>query len=450
MNPTESKRIQQAFKELIDYDELMNCTRCGFCLPSCPTYAHTNDEVHSPRGRIALMKGVIDGFSEPDDNLKRALDMCLGCRGCEPACPSGVQFGKLLEQSREAIYQNKKESIFVRQTKKFIFRRLFPNKLRLIHATSLIGLYQRTSIRKIAYKTKAIRLLPSSLREMEKALPVMPTKKEMLKRPTHVKTKEKPKARVAFFSGCLMDTVFMKTNDATLKLLQYAGCEVTIPQNQNCCGALHGHSGQMQQAKELAKQNIIAFEKLNVDYIITNAGGCGAYLYDYMHLFKDDYEWKERAAKFSSQIKDVTSILYELKFHQGHLALPPQMITYQDSCHLRNGQQTYEEPRKLLQAIEGVQYVEMPQANSCCGSAGIYNIIEHDMSMKILEAKMENVKRTGAKTVVTSNPGCLLQMNMGIKREGLENELRTVHIVDLLIEAYEYAHRRKKAIDSQT
>lgn len=440
MNTEESKRIQTAFKELIDYDELMNCTRCGFCLPSCPTYVETNDEVHSPRGRIALMKGVVDGLITPDNDVKRSIDLCLGCRACETACPSGVQFGQLLEQSREAIYQNTKEPFIVRNTKKLVFRRLFPNKIRMINMTRLVGFYQRSPLRALAHKTKAINILPSSLREMEKALPEVPTKKEMLQRPSQLEAKKEVRARVAFFSGCLMDTVFMKTNDSTLKLLQYAGCEIVIPQNQNCCGALHGHSGEKQQAKELAKQNMIAFEELNVDYIITNAGGCGAFLNDYHHLFKDDEEWKERAEKFSNKIKDITSILYELEFHKEGLALPQQVITYQDSCHLRNGQNTYVEPRELLQAIDGVQYVEMHEANSCCGSAGIYNIIEHEMSMKILDKKMDNVKATDAKTIVTSNPGCLLQMNLGINREGLAEQLKSVHIVDLLIEAYEYAH----------
>src|SRR5690625_2008890 len=417
----------------------MNCTRCGFCLPSCPTYIETDeDELHSPRGRIALMKGVVDGVIEPNEKVKHSIDMCLGCRACEPVCPSGVQFGNLLEQARDAIYENHKQSIVEKTIRKIAFKHLFPHHNRIISTTSLIGLYQRSGLQKFLHKTKMMNILPENMRAMEKVLPNVPRKKEMKARPHLVKAISPHKKRVAFFSGCLMDTMFMESNDATIKLLQYAGCEVIIPKTQNCCGALNGHSGEGKTAKMMAQANIEAFEKENIDYIITNAGGCGAYLQNYEQLFQDNDEWKERAIHFSKKIKDITTILVELDFHKQPLSLPEQMVTYQDSCHLRNGQQTFVEPRKLLQSIHGVSYVEMKDAHRCCGSAGIYNLIQSEMSMQILDYKMMQVNHSNAKTIVTSNPGCFLQMKLGVEREKLHEEIKVVYLVDLLLQAYEH------------
>jgi glycolate oxidase iron-sulfur subunit len=258
----------------------------------------------------------------------------------------------------------------------------------------------------------------------------------MKNRPSYLPAIAEKVYRVAFFSGCLMDTMFLKSNDATMKLLQKAGCEVVIPQNQTCCGALHGHSGEKDAAKDLAKRNIRAFEDLNVDFIITNAGGCGAFLVDYDHLLKDDPVWKDRAKDFKEKIKDISEILAAVDFHKKiPLKLPAQVITYQDSCHLRNGMKTAAAPRRLLQAIQGAEYKEMKDADRCCGSAGIYNIVESKMSMVMLDAKMIEAKATHATTIVTANPGCLLQMQLGIEREGLSSTMRAVHIVDLLVEA---------------
>ena len=439
----EKERIQQAFKETIDYDELMNCTRCGFCLPSCPTYIETKeDEVHSPRGRIALMKGVVDGVIEPSDEVKRSIDMCLGCRACEPVCPSGVQFGHLLEQARDAIYQTNDQPTLTKVTRGLAFNHLFPHQKRMVHLTSLLSLYQRSGMQQFVRKTKLINVVPKNLRAMEKVLPEVPKRKQLKQRPQHLQSASVRKKKVAFFSGCLMDTMFMNTNDATLKLLQYAGCDIVIPKTQNCCGALHGHSGERNKAKEMAMKNIIAFETEQVDYIITNSGGCGAFLYDYEYLFKDDIEWEERAANFAAKIKDISTVLIELEFDKAPLQLNNQIVTYQDSCHLKNGQKTFMEPRRLIEAMDGVDYVEMQDASRCCGSAGIYNIVESEMSMQILDYKMEQAKKTKATTIVTANPGCLLQMKLGIEREGLSDRVRAVHIVDLLLEAYETANEK--------
>lgn len=431
----DKNKLQQAFKNTIDYDELLNCTRCGFCLPSCPTYTQTGeDEVHSPRGRIALMKGVIDGIIEPNEEVLHSIDLCLGCRACESACPSGVKFGQLLEQAREAINQTQEFSLVNRLTRKVIFKGVFPHQTRLINVAGLTRLYQKSGLQYIMRKSGIINFLPDGLSAMESILPNIPKRKQMLHRPNQLPAISEQIKKVAFFSGCLMDTLFLSTNDATIKLLQLMGCEVIIPQTQNCCGALHAHSGERNQAKEMAKKNIIAFEKGKVDYIITNAGGCGAFLYDYTSLFKGDNEWEERALNFSEKIKDISSILLDMNFDKMNLHADEQVITYQDSCHLKNGQNIANEPRTLIKSVEGVTFIEMPDADQCCGSAGIYNIVEHEMSMKILDNKMEQTKKTQPNTIVTSNPGCFMQMKLGVKREGLEKEIRVMHLADFLLE----------------
>lgn len=438
------EKIQKDFQERMDRNELENCMRCGFCLPACPTYIQSGyDETQSPRGRIALMKGIVDGEIEPDEDIEQTLNECLGCRACEPACPAGVNYGHLLEEARDIFNQHKKHSLPERMIRKTIFGGLFPHQNRMQNMTSLLGMYQRSGLQKVTRKIGFMKLFPEAMETMEKVLPDVQTRKEMRERPSYYENDKIPKAIVAFFKGCLMDTMFMETNKMTIDLLQKVGCDIAVPDMQNCCGALHGHSGEKEKAKELAKENIAAFEEVNADFIITNAGGCGAFLYDYDHLLKDDIEWAKRAKNFVAKIKDITSILVELDFHKISLQLPEQVITYQDSCHLRNVQKTFEEPRILLQSIEGVQYQEMNQADRCCGSAGIYNIVHSELSMKHLDYKMAQVKDTTATTIVTTNPGCLLQMKLGIEREGLSDEMRAVHIVELLSEALNHSENKE-------
>jgi glycolate oxidase iron-sulfur subunit len=433
----EQQVIQSQFQERMNQDELLNCMRCGFCLPTCPTYIESGfKETHSPRGRIALMKAVVDGIIEPDEEVERSLELCLGCRACEPVCPSGVKYGHLLEEARDIIHQNKKHSLPARLVRKTVLDGLFPHQNRMRMAMGLLGFYQRSGLQTVTRKTGMMKLFPDHLATMERVLPSVPTMKEMKDRPEFVEAEGPKTKKVAFFSGCLMDTMFLETNNGTLKLLQLAGCEIVIPKNQACCGALHGHSGEKDSAKDLAKRNIQAFEDQEVDFIITNAGGCGAFLVDYDHLLKDEHVWNERAKAFTEKIMDISEILYSLDFHKKKsLELPYQVITYQDSCHLRNVMKTVSAPRALLQAIKGIDYREMKDADRCCGSAGIYNIVESEMSMQILDNKMIQTKETHATTIVTANPGCLLQMKLGIEREKLSDKVRAVHIVDVLLEA---------------
>ncbi|MFB7140408.1 (Fe-S)-binding protein [Gottfriedia sp. NPDC056225] len=436
----EQQAIGQQFKERMNEDELLNCMRCGFCLPSCPTYIESGQkESHSPRGRIALMKAVTDGLIEPDEDVERTLELCLGCRACEPVCPSGVKYGHLLEEARDIIAQHKKHSLPARAIRKVVFKELFPHQKRMRLAVGLLGLYQRTGLQVVARKAGIMKLIPNNLSAMEKVLPKVPTMKQMKSRPDYLPPLKEKVKKVAFFSGCLMDTMFLDTNNATMKLLQLAGCEIVIPKNQACCGALHGHSGEKSIAKDMARKNIEAFENLGVDYIITNAGGCGGFLIDYDHLLKDDPIWKDRAFSFKNKLKDISEILVEVEFHKKvKLSLPEQIITYQDSCHLRNVMRTASAPRTLLKSIQNVYYHEMKDADRCCGSAGIYNIVESEMSMQILDYKMKQATKTQATSIVTANPGCLLQMKLGVDREKQSDRVEVVHIVDILLKAAEY------------
>ncbi|WP_025093165.1 (Fe-S)-binding protein [Bacillus safensis] len=430
--------IQQAFQQQMDEKELLNCMRCGFCLPSCPTYIESGQqETHSPRGRIALMKAVRDGVIEPDEDVEHSLNLCLGCRACEPVCPSGVKYGRLLEDARDIIQQHKKQSIPVKLVRRVVFKGLFPSQSRMRKAAGLLRFYQTSGLQTAARKTGMLKVLPPHLRLMEQALPKVPRQRKS--RLTEYKAAGPARKRVAFFTGCLMDTVFSSTNEATIQLLQLAGCDVIVPPIQTCCGALHGHSGEKEQAKQLAKRNIEAFEEIDADAIVMNAGGCGAFLSDYDHLLCDDPDFQKRSEAFSKKIMDISDILVELEFHRRMpLALPEQVITYQDSCHLRNGMGVQHAPRVLMKAIQGVSFKEMKDSGRCCGSAGIYNILQPKMSMQILDHKMTEATQTKAAAIVTSNPGCQLQMAAGIKRSGHSPSMRAVHLADLLLEAVLY------------
>ena len=440
----EQEAMQKQFKEQMNYDDLANCMRCGFCLPTCPTYQDSGGkESHSPRGRIALMKAVVDGLIEPDEDFEKTMNMCLGCRACEAVCPSGVNFSHLLEDARDVIVQSKKFSLPVRVLRKVVFDNLFPKQHYMRGFMNLARFYQRSGLRPIARGIGIFKLFPDTVATIERVMPEIVSRKEMLSRPYKLPAIGTQKKRVAFFTGCLMDTMFFETNRSTITLLQHAGCEIVIPNSQACCGALHGHYGEKTNAADMARKNVDAFDDLDVDYIVTNAGGCGAFLIEYGHVLHHDPKYAKRAEEFVSKLKDISEILVSLDFHKNNeLRLPYQVITYQDSCHLRNVMKASAFPRVLLKEIKGVDYHEMVDADRCCGSAGIYNIIHSEVSMKFLDYKMDRVRDTQATTIVTSNPGCLLQMQMGIEREGLSKTSRGVHIVDLLLEAFEFNKKK--------
>jgi glycolate oxidase iron-sulfur subunit len=419
--------------EQLDFAEISNCMRCGFCLPACPTYQQTGLEIASPRGRIAMMKAVAKGELDVTDAFADAMYLCLGCRACESACPAGVKYGRLVEGAREVVETVKRRSVKVRLARRLTMNALFPSAKRMTRIGNLVSLMQRTHLDTAAQKLGMMKLLPKSLAEMQKALPPVVSAKDRKQRQRVVPAKGKKKLRVGLFTGCVMDAVFFQTNENTARVLSAAGCEVVYVDNQTCCGALHAHSGDKHGALELAKRNIEVFEQSNVDVYVNNAGGCGAALKEYVHWFAHDPEWRERAQRFSDKMKDFNELLDTLQLPD--MKTLPYRVTYQDSCHLAHGQGVRSQPRSLIRKIPGITFVEMPNADSCCGSAGIYNITQFHMSMQILDDKMKHVADTAADVVVTSNPGCLLQMRLGIKRAGLQHKMRVVHIADLLAEA---------------
>ena len=427
------EKMRKAFVTHVDEDRLMDCMRCGFCLPACPTYIHSGlDETQSPRGRIALMKAVRDGVVEWDGSVEEAFDLCLGCRACEPACPAGVQYGTLIEETREAILSVNKQALKEKLVRKGAFDHLFADQRKMKKAVNLVTFYQKSGLQKVARKIGFLELFPPFMKDMERVLPSPPKRKRTVVEKSAVKVK------VAFFTGCLMDTLFQDTNRNTIDILQKLGCEIIIPKMQQCCGALHGHSGEMDKAKRNAQANLEAFEINQIDFIVNNAGGCGSFLSEYDRLFADDPFLFDKATHFAAKQIDISSLFVKLGITEYLENIPPtetlELITYQDSCHLRNVNGVKDEPRNILKAIKDSLFVELPGADLCCGSAGIYNILQPEMATRILESKMKEVKRIQASTIITTNPGCLLQMKVGVEREGLSTTTRAMHLVDFIHE----------------
>lgn len=441
-------KLSETLVSKLDYDQLTNCMRCGFCLPACPTFQTTGLEPESPRGRIALMKAVVDGIMEPDESFREQMNHCLGCRACEPACPADVKYGQLIEQARDALEDHPEHGIAVSALRKWLFRHIFPSRNMLKLMGGLLGWCQKTGLNRFARRLGLLKVLPKHLQEMERVLPEASSKGVLERIGSFVYPAEgDPIGRVGMFSGCIMDVLFAETNVNTVKLLAKAGFEVVIPPAQNCCGALHAHSGEMDLARELARSNIRAFKEANVDVIVSNAGGCGALLVEYDHLLKDDPEFQADAAWFAGRVKDVSQLLLEKgRTLQFRLAAEdgkePEKLTYQDSCHLRNVMKASDAPRTLMQRVKGAEFIEMCGADSCCGSAGIYNVTQPEMAGKILESKMKHADETDAHYLITSNPGCLLQMKLGIEKHQPQVPMKAVHIVD-------YLHERMEDNDKQ-
>lgn len=420
------------------YDAANQCVQCGYCLPACPTYESMGRESQSPRGRINLVKMAAEGKIDIQQDLAESINLCLGCRACEVACPVNVPYGQIYEAAKEVITEQQlneqrknKSALKVRDV---TLNHLFPYQKRLRLLGNVTWLYQKTGLNKLVRKTNVMNKVSKPMTQFEAVQPKLETPFKRYRYGQTFAAKNEKKATVAFFPGCIMDAMMSKINRLTIELLQTAGCEVMIPKQQNCCGALHAHQGLTAEARELAKANIAAFEASGADFYVNNAGGCGAMLREYDHLFKEEPEWKRRAEAFVKKSRDITEILVQL----GPLPFTKQwngIITYQDSCHLRNVQGVVMEPRKLLHSIPGATYMEMEGSDRCCASGGIYNLLHFDESMAILDEKMKKAQQTKAKTIVTTNPGCLLQMRLGVERSGLGNEVEAVHIVEVLAEA---------------
>ncbi len=423
----------QQLQKTINYDKTFDCVQCGYCLPACPTYETMEKETHSPRGRINLVKMVAEGKASVDD-LRDPIEKCLGCMACTTVCPTDVQYGQILEGAKEVIENNEVKSSVQKRTEDFLFGVFFPSKGWMNTLGNFTWFYQKSGLQSFANLTSVSKMAPLHLGHFEQIIPKQPSPRKRAKRTKRYLPKQKASAKVAFFTGCVMDSVFFETNQNTIDLMVRSGLEIVIPEQQTCCGALHAHAGKVQDSVELAKRNIRAFEEEEIDYIVNNAGGCGARLVEYHHLFEEGTKWRERAEEFVSRVKDISQILVGVEGL--HFTNPVEKtITYQPSCHMSNVQGVKSPPLELLKKVPGLELKELERPGFCCGSAGIYNIINYEESMEILDVKMKDVCSVQPESVVTTNPGCLLQMKLGIEREGQSESMEAVHLVDLLLEA---------------
>jgi glycolate oxidase iron-sulfur subunit len=412
--------------------DLDRCVHCGLCLNACPTYRELGVEMDSPRGRIYQMVQVSEG--QPiGDSYREHIDLCLACRGCETACPSGVQYGRLVEAARADIEANTRRPWLTRMLRDFVFRKLLPSPMLLTAAGAMLYVYQVSGLQKVLRVAGVMKLL-GPLGDREALAPSAQIPFFFRRIGQTFPAEGERKYRVAMMAGCIANVSFSRLNEATVRVLQKNGCEVVIPVGQTCCGALHVHAGIRDQARTLARQNIDAvLSHAPFDAVITNAAGCGSTLKEYDELFEHEPEYLEKAQTFKALMKDTTEFLASIELNK-EMHPVEATVTYQDSCHLAHGQKIRNAPRQLLRAIPGLYFKEMPLADICCGSAGIYNVLHTDLSMKILEKKMDNVTLARAEIIATANPGCMLQLEAGVRKWG--HGERVAHVVELLDEAY--------------
>lgn len=409
----------------------LDCIHCGICLSVCPTYLQLGSEVDSPRGRIYLIKAMEEGrISVASPTFEKHMSLCLECRACESACPSGVRFSVMMNDARAAIRSAKEPSLSARLLRRFVFKTMLPSR-RLLHVNfRLLRFYQRSGIQKLLRTSGILKLLPRRMLEMESLLPEVPPAPGY--RLPEVAPSGKTR-RVSFFEGCVMPELFGPVHEATVRVLEHNQVGVCSPSRQTCCGALHLHDGERTLAQDLARRNIEAFEGDGADFIVVNAAGCGAMLKEYGHLLHDDPVYARRAHEFSHRVKDIAEYL-DLIGLDTRLGTLNVKVTYDDPCHLLHGQGIKAAPRNLLKSIPGLQLVELREADRCCGSAGIYNLVHPELSAKILEEKIANIARTGAQIVATGNPGCLMQINQALRARKLS--VQAVHPIELLDQAY--------------
>lgn len=406
--------------EIID-----KCVHCGFCLPVCPTYVLWGQEMDSPRGRIYLMKLAAEGAAEMNATWVSHFDSCLGCMACMPACPSGVDYGKLIEATRAQIERNTLRPAIEKHHRQFLFENLTqPDRLRKLRAPLLV--YQKSGLQALARGLRALKLLPKKWQTMEALLPKLTRRETVAECTPAVGTKRR---RVGLLLGCVQREFFSQVNAATVRVLAAEGCEVVAPKSQTCCGALQVHAGEESAAIELAKKTIDAFEQATVETIVTNAAGCGSNVKEYGHLLRDDPQYAERAKTFSAKCKDISEVLADLEPRAARNPLKLR-VAFHDSCHLQHAQGVRSQPRALLSSIPGLELVEIPEAPICCGSAGIYNLVQPDAANALGDRKAKLISDLHADVVATGNPGCVLQLQSSLARH--HEKAPVVHTIQLL------------------
>jgi glycolate oxidase iron-sulfur subunit len=415
--------------------DVRNCIHCGFCLPSCPTYLATGSELESPRGRLHLIGAVLEGRIEANERVLPHLDLCLQCRACETACPSNVPYGRIMEDARAAIVaqglaQRPRGWTLRMALLRGVIAR--PRVLRAVLAPARAA--ARLGLHRLA-RPLLRRFVPTRAAAIEAQLAAL--RRRPFRRAGVLAQPPTPRARVALLTGCVHGELTPGMHEATLRVLARLGCEVVAPPEQACCGALHAHAGDTEAARALARRNIEAFEAEGVEAVIVNAAGCGAAMKEYGRLLRHDEAWHERAERFAATVRDALEYIAGVEGFErglGRLEVRDTRVTLQDSCHLAHAQGIRNAPRTLLRAIPGLDLRELRTPDRCCGAAGLYSLVQPEMSQAVLELKMDDVATTGAGVVCTSNPGCTLQLAAGIVARGLE--ARAVHVVELLDESY--------------
>lgn len=421
----------------MEYDKFLDCVHCGLCTAACPTYLETGNENDSPRGRIYLMRAVTDGRIPLSDTVSRHLDLCLDCRSCETACPSGVQYGRLIEPFRVDMRRVAQQQTGAAPGwfERWILYGLFPYPRRLRWALLPARIMQALRLDRVVEAVGLLRLLPDKLRRMQRLLP--PLKARGAELPDFLPAVGEKRARVALFTGCVADAMFPHVNRATARVLQLNGCDVVIPRGQVCCGAIHYHSGAGDEALDLAEQNAAAFDPASVDAIIINVAGCGSMLKDYAHVAHElrpgDTAVSERLSGFAAKVQDVTEFLTQLGIRPPSTPVAMK-ATYHDACHLAHAQKIREQPRSLLGDIPGLELVPLAESDICCGAAGSYNLMEPEMADRLGARKRRNIEETGAQAVICGNAGCTLQIAAELRRSG--SDARVLHPVEVLAAAY--------------
>ena len=413
-------------------EDLYKCVHCGFCLQACPTYLETGLETESPRGRIALMKAVNEGRIGITPTVFRHWDLCIQCRACEVACPSGVPYGKLIEATKANVERYRKPRLMARLAAGVLLKRVLPSQGRLSALVAGLRLYQRSGLRRLVRWSRILRLFSARLASLEASAPEISGSKFRATGQVVAPDGER-RARVALLSGCVMPLMHGPEMQAVTRVLARNGCEVVVPEEQVCCGAINSHSGDLDTARELARRNVDVFLEADVEAVVVASAGCGIRMKEYGELLADDPQHAERAEHLAARVKDVHEFLVDLPF------VPPAgrldyRVTLQDSCHLSHAQRITEAPRAILRSIPGVELVEMANSSRCCGAGGTYTITQRDFSLRLLDSKMSAVEDTGADVLATANPGCHMQLGNGVRMAGLDTEVR--YVTDLLDESY--------------
>lgn len=431
------RRERGSLGESLEMDRLLDCIHCGLCLSFCPTYSELGNEMDSPRGRIYLMRAAEEGRIAYTPTVRKHIDSCLGCLACETACPSGVQYHSLIEAARTKVEAARENEGGRSRIRNFALRRLLPHTGRLSAVGILLGFYRSSGIQWFLRSSGVLNRL-GRLGELEALSPAVTPRSVIRKVDQGSPEGEPGRASTSLLTGCVMRFAFGHINLATVRALAENGHPVFVPKGQVCCGALHGHSGDRRTARELARKNIDIFTSSEADYVITNSAGCGSMMKEYGELLSGDPEYGEKAERFSAKVRDITEFLVEQGFRApsapvGTDAQGPLPVTYHEACHLAHGQKVRNPPREVLRAIPDVEIRELDESDWCCGSAGTYNLTQPEMAKRLLRRKMGHIAKTGASVVATGNPGCIIQIESGFQRKGVE----VLHPVELLARAYE-------------